>query len=56
MGRREEIYNMRNYEIAVVLHPDLEIDLAATLEKIENIITKNGGKINKKELRKKYAF
>ena len=49
MGRREENYNMRNYEIAVVLHPDLEIDLAATLEKIENIITKNGGKINKKD-------
>ena len=37
MGRREEIYNMRNYEIAVVLHPDLEIDLAATLEKVEGI-------------------
>ena len=40
---------MRNYEIAVVLHPDLEIDLTTTLEKIENIITKNGGKITKKD-------
>lgn len=40
---------MRNYEIAVVLHPDLEIDLATTLEKIENIITKNGGKVTKKD-------
>lgn len=40
---------MRNYEIAVVLHPDLEIDLATTLEKIEAIITKNGGKITKKD-------
>lgn len=40
---------MRNYEIAVVLHPDLEIDLATTLEKIEKIITKNGGKITKKD-------
>ena len=40
---------MRNYEIAVVLHPDLEIDLAATLEKVEGIITKNGGKITKKD-------
>ena len=40
---------MRNYEVAVVLHPDLEIDLAATLEKIEAVFTKNGGKINKKD-------
>jgi len=40
---------MRNYEIAVVLHPDLEIELAATLEKVEGIITKNGGKITKKD-------
>lgn len=40
---------MRNYEVAVVLHPDLEIDLATTLEKIEKIITKNGGKITKKD-------
>jgi len=40
---------MRNYEIAMVLHPDLEIDLATTLEKIEGIITKNGGKITKKD-------
>ena len=40
---------MRNYEVAVVLHPDLEIDLAATLEKIEAVFTKNGAKINKKD-------
>ena len=40
---------MRNYEIAVVLHPDLEIDLATTLDKVEGIITKNGGKITKKD-------
>lgn len=40
---------MRKYEIAVVLHPDLEIDLEGTLEKIEAILTKNGGKISKKD-------
>jgi small subunit ribosomal protein S6 len=40
---------MRKYEIAVVLHPDLEIDLESTLEKIEAIFTKNGGKITKKD-------
>ncbi len=40
---------MRKYEIAVVLHPDLEIDLETTLEKIEAILTKNGGKISKKD-------
>lgn len=40
---------MRKYEIAVVLHPDLEIDLETTLEKIETILTKNGGKISKKD-------
>ncbi|MEI6581611.1 MAG: 30S ribosomal protein S6 [bacterium] len=40
---------MRNYEVAIVLHPDLEIDLPATLEKIEAVFTKNGGKINKKD-------
>lgn len=40
---------MRKYEIAVVLHPDLEIDLESTLEKVEAILTKNGGKITKKD-------
>ena len=40
---------MRKYEIAVVLHPDLEIDLESRLEKIETILTKNGGKITKKD-------
>ena len=48
LGQREE-YSMRNYEVAIVLHPDLEIDLPATLEKIEAVFTKNGGKINKKD-------
>lgn len=37
---------MRHYEIAVVLHPDLEIDLENTTKNIEKIITGVGGKIN----------
>lgn len=40
---------MRNYEIAVVLHPDLEIDLEATIAKIEKILSKNNAKIVKKD-------
>ncbi|MEI8072963.1 MAG: 30S ribosomal protein S6 [Candidatus Saccharibacteria bacterium] len=40
---------MKNYEIAVVLHPDLEIDLENTTKKVEKIITDQSGKINKKD-------
>lgn len=40
---------MRHYEIAVVLHPDLEIDLESATNKIEKIITSAGGKITKKD-------
>ena len=37
---------MRQYEVGVILHPDLEIDLERTTEKIEKIITGLGGKID----------
>ena len=40
---------MRQYEVAVVLHPDLEIDLERALTKIETVITGLGGKINNKD-------
>lgn len=40
---------MRQYEIAIVLHPDLEIDLDSATGKIEKIITNAGGKITKKD-------
>ena len=36
---------MESYEITLLLHPDLEIDLEAPLKKIEKIIKDNGGKI-----------
>lgn len=40
---------MRLYEIAVVLHPDLEIDLDSASAKVEKIITAAKGKIVKKD-------
>ncbi len=40
---------MRLYEVAVVLHPDLEIDLDNTSAKIEKIIEAAKGKIVKKD-------
>lgn len=33
------------YELTVLFHPDLEIDLEKPLKKLEGIITENGGKI-----------
>lgn len=36
---------MNTYEIAVLYHPDLEIDLEKASQKINKIITDNGGKI-----------
>lgn len=33
------------YELTVLLHPDLEIDLEKPLKKVEGIITNNSGKI-----------
>lgn len=37
------------YELTVLFHPDLEIDLEKPLKKLEGIITDNGGKIVKQE-------
>ena len=36
---------MQQYEIAVLYHPDLEIDLDKATEKVEKILQKDGGKI-----------
>jgi small subunit ribosomal protein S6 len=35
------------YEVAVLYHPDLEIDLEKAENRVKKIITDNGGKINK---------
>ena len=36
---------MNRYEIAVLYHPDLEIDLGKASKRVEKIIADNGGKI-----------
>lgn len=36
---------MNQYEIAVLYHPDLEVDLSKAEDKITKIVTDNGGKI-----------
>jgi small subunit ribosomal protein S6 len=36
---------MNQYEIAVLYHPDLEIDLEKATAKVEKIFTGNGGKV-----------
>lgn len=36
---------MNQYEIAVLYHPDLEVDLTKAEEKVTKIITSNGGKV-----------
>lgn len=40
---------MTDYELVLLLHPDLEIDLDKPLKKVEKILTDNGGKINKQD-------
>lgn len=40
---------MREYELTVVLHPDLEANLDAPLEKVRTLITNNGGKVQKED-------
>jgi len=36
---------MNQYEIAVLYHPDLEVDLSKAEERVTKIITGNGGKV-----------
>ena len=49
---------MNQYELAVLYHPDLEIDLEKASSKVEKIITDNGGKITKPDNwgRRKLAY
>lgn len=36
---------MKEYELTVLVHPDLEVDLEAPLAKVRKLVTDNGGKI-----------
>lgn len=40
---------MKDYELSVVFHPDLEMNLDPALDKVKKIIEQNGGKITKEE-------
>lgn len=40
---------MREYELTVLVHPDLEIDLEKPLKKVRDIITNAGGEIKKED-------
>ena len=40
---------MKDYELTVVFHPDLEMNLDPALDKVKKAITSNGGKITKEE-------
>lgn len=49
---------MKEYELTVLIHPDLETDLEAPLGKVRDIIKNAGGKIAKEENqgKKKLAY
>lgn len=49
---------MKDYELTVLIHPDLEVDLDAPLDKIRKIVTSNGGEITKEDNngKKKLAY
>src|SRR5690554_6082766 len=40
---------MKEYELTVLIHPDLEVDLEKPLAKVRDIITGAGGKIIKED-------
>ncbi len=49
---------MREYELTVLIHPDLEVDLEAPLEKVRGIIKNAGGEITREDNwgKKKLAY
>ncbi len=40
---------MKEYELTVLIHPDLEVDLEAPLDKVRNLVKENGGEIIKED-------
>lgn len=49
---------MKEYELTVLIHPDLEVDLDAPLAKVRDIIKNAGGEITKEDNwgKKKLAY
>ncbi len=41
--------NVKEYELTVLIHPDLEADLDKALGKVKSLITDNGGEIIKED-------
>lgn len=41
--------NVKEYELTVLIHPDLEADLNKALGKVKSLITDNGGEIIKED-------
>lgn len=50
--------NVKEYELTVLIHPDLEADLDKALTKVKSLITDNGGEIIKEDNwgKKKLAY
>lgn len=44
-GVNQGRFTLNQYEIAVLYHPDLEIDLEKATTRVEKILTDNGGKV-----------
>lgn len=40
---------MREYELTVLIHPDLEADLEPALKKVREIVAANGGTVKKED-------
>ena len=49
---------MKEYELTVLIHPDLETDLDKALGKVKSLVTDNGGEIIKEDSwgKKKLAY
>lgn len=49
---------MKEYELTVLIHPDLEVDLDAPLNKVRDLVKSNGGEIVKEDNwgKKKLAY
>jgi small subunit ribosomal protein S6 len=41
--------NKNTYELVVLLHPDLEIDVETPIKKVENLVTAVGGQVIKRD-------